>query len=424
MKKIALCILTLTGQALHAMEGVFEKVETNQSSIVLTNEANSEWRESLQSDDEERQKEGRLPKNPLSLANEVSIIKRTLHDAASSGAIEAVKALLKKGIDVNTPNENGETPLHLATFNGHLEVVQELLGAGADRNAEDEDSNIPLYGAIFNGHEKIVEALIDANPETLGNAVLLAAHLGNVDIVNVLLAKGAPLDAFGDKEMTALHHAASQGHADITRLLLEKGAEANAQDSYQSTPLHLAVFRGHAAVVNELLAKNTDINAQNKNGKTPLHLAVEWNRTEIMKKLLAKGANPNIPDELGKTPLHWATDACKQDIVQELLNGGAEANMPDGSSWTPLHCVAAGKSVPEDDVKIIRQLLAKEANINREDNDGVTPLRLAIHLHVPSAHDTTEIARALIFSGAWFSQNDLELIKKQFGKLLVPEKIR
>ena len=68
----------------------------------------------------------------------------SIHDAAGTGNIEAVKKHLAAGTDVNAKDEGGETPLHNAISNGHKEIVELLIARGVDVNAKSEWGDTPL----------------------------------------------------------------------------------------------------------------------------------------------------------------------------------------------------------------------------------------------------------------------------------------
>ena len=89
-----------------------------------------------------------------------------LMDAARGGDIQAVKHHLAAGVDVNVIYK-GQTPLHLAaTFrtpsigNQRKEIVELLIAAGADVNAKADNGSTPLHKAASGGHKEIVELLI------------------------------------------------------------------------------------------------------------------------------------------------------------------------------------------------------------------------------------------------------------------------
>ena len=72
----------------------------------------------------------------------------SIHQAAGTGNIEAVKQHLAEGADVNAKREDGVTPLHWAADGGHKEIAELLIAGGADVNAKDEFGETPLDWAI------------------------------------------------------------------------------------------------------------------------------------------------------------------------------------------------------------------------------------------------------------------------------------
>jgi ankyrin repeat protein len=119
--------------------------------------------------------------------------------AALEGQTESVKALLRKGADVNAKDGAGRTALMFAVINMHRETVKALLDCGADVNAGANDG---------------------------GTALMFAASCGDADIVRALLKEGADVDGkFVQTNMTARRLALKQGHDEIVRLLGQAGAQ-------------------------------------------------------------------------------------------------------------------------------------------------------------------------------------------------------
>ena len=67
-----------------------------------------------------------------------------LHIAATEGAVDIVKALIKGGANIEARDDVGATPLHNAAW-GETSIVKVLIEAGADVEARDNDGNTPLY---------------------------------------------------------------------------------------------------------------------------------------------------------------------------------------------------------------------------------------------------------------------------------------
>lgn len=124
--------------------------------------------------------------------------------AIRSGDKAALTAILEKHPDwIDQPDERGFRPLVLATYLQQPEIAELLLEKGANINARDGAGNTALMGVVFKGDKGLTALLID---------------------------KGADINLQNYSGATALIYAVSYGHHDIARLLLEKGADQNAID--------------------------------------------------------------------------------------------------------------------------------------------------------------------------------------------------
>ena len=70
-----------------------------------------------------------------------------------------------------------------------------------------------------------------------------------------------------------MHNAAQEGHVEIVKILLERGANPNAEDDAGRTPLHDAAFKGHVEIVKLLLERGADPWIADKGGHIPLDYA-------------------------------------------------------------------------------------------------------------------------------------------------------
>lgn len=166
-----------------------------------------------------------------------------------------------------------------------------------------------------------------------------AAEKGDVKTVKRLLAYGADVDArttwtdpyahnaddrpFGecppDHGFTPLHFAAGSGYTEVMKLLLAKKAKVDARSFHGYTPLHWAAESGRTEVAEFLLSHRAEIKARDKDGATPLHMAVSaYHNKDIVQLLLIHGAKVNTKDNSGRTPLHVAVLSYYEGAVAEF----------------------------------------------------------------------------------------------------------
>jgi len=143
--------------------------------------------------------------------------------AARKGDAETIKALLAKGVDVNTKTEYGATALSYASDRGHVEIIKILIEHGADVNVKDTFYNAtPMTWAASKGHAEVVKLLLDKGAQGVDMALIVGVRNDNIELVKVALEKG------GINSQTlsmALKRATDSGKSEITELLKKAGAQ-------------------------------------------------------------------------------------------------------------------------------------------------------------------------------------------------------
>lgn len=187
-----------------------------------------------------------------------------LHAAAWEGDAAAMCRLIESGEDLEKRDSAGRTALHVAAFAKHPSLVTALVDAGADPNAlEHESYDIITIAAVANDLEVLQTALrVGGNPSNVtspydGTALIAAAHLGHVDVVQILIDAGAPLDHVNNLGWTALIEAVVLGdgktnHVKIVRALRQAGADVSLTDNQGRTASDLAQARGYQEMVDIL----------------------------------------------------------------------------------------------------------------------------------------------------------------------------
>ena len=157
-------------------------------------------------------------------------------DAAQRGDVDAVRALLRDGADVNAAQGDGMTGLHWAAERGDAELARVLLYAGAHVESGTRIGQYtPLHLAAQGGHGGVVGLLLEsgARPDAASSnagtrPIHLAAASGDTSSIAALIRGGAAVDATEAAwGQTPLIFAAARGHAEAVRVLAAHGADPN-----------------------------------------------------------------------------------------------------------------------------------------------------------------------------------------------------
>eukprot|EP01112_Ceratiomyxa_fruticulosa_P012074 TRINITY_DN3322_c1_g1_i3.p1 TRINITY_DN3322_c1_g1~~TRINITY_DN3322_c1_g1_i3.p1 ORF type:complete len:426 (+),score=95.68 TRINITY_DN3322_c1_g1_i3:375-1652(+) len=231
----------------------------------------------------------------------------SLLEAAKNGVLAKINEAPEKVL--NEGDAMQRTALHFAAHCNQYAAIELLLQRGAKINATDNDNYTPL---------------------------MLALKGGNYNIVELLIGKGADVNTQTPKGVTPLHLAALGNDIKSVKKLIESGAILN-RASESGSALHFVCDKSDLEIPTLLLEKDKSLlNSVDSHGMSPLHVACAYNNTKLAMFFLEHGANPNFSGKGNVTPLHIATDTENLPLVKVLLEKGALLRV-DLSGLTPLN---------------------------------------------------------------------------------------
>ncbi len=306
------------------------------------------------------------------------------------------------------------------TFAQALEETREFIRQRRKDIREETADGMPIWRA--EPKELFVIREEDAF-SPIPDSIWRAAHAGNTKAIERHLAEGADVNAKDGKfGVTLLSWAALGRQIDAVELLILKGADINARNNDGNTPLHTAAFLGENEIAQLLVKNGADVNVRNDDGDVPMNsLEADWETTkyiagwlqikvdqekvesgraqveallrqhgaraanphrndlctaakngniEALRKYLGTGADVNSRDrEYGVTPLAWAAFVGHRDIVELLIRSGADVNAKNRDAGTALHGAAFFGQV-----EVAELLIDNGADTFAKHENGDTPL--------------------------------------------------
>ena len=294
--------------------------------------------------------------------------------AAMNGHLNVVKFLVDQNSDTSFRNK-GITALHLAAENGHLEVVKFLADKGADIKTQDYYGYTPFMGACRHGHLETAQYLLskgaDINKQdsAKNSPITFAAGFGHIEVAKFLTLNKADINHQDDYGYNALLYACSLEKFDLAKLLIEKGADINKATNQGDNALMFAARKGQLELLKLLASKGANTKQLTSNGNHALIEASYRGNLDVVKELVKMGLPVNHTSKINYTALMFAAQEGHLDIVKYLIENGADIKVKGKSNFTAFMAAASAGQMD-----VVKFLVDIGADISVKSTSGWTAL--------------------------------------------------
>ena len=271
------------------------------------------------------------------------------------------------GVDVNAEDFNGLTPLMRMVADGKADNVKAMIAAGANVNAANATGDTPL---------------------------LYAAALEQLDIAKLLLDKGADVNARNATGWTPLLIASLHGNTAMCLLLVNSGADINAA-TVKAPPTQSLIDVNAGTMedgIRQSIADWCEANAKARN--KAMWLSVADVAMTLGQNELARSAGPptGVMSRYSK-PHIYTPDVIKPKAVSLKVQGAQDETSDTDSFDATLGRTPVHNAVISGNIETVKLLIDRGAKLDIADEDGVTPLQLAME------YDRDEIGSLIAAKG-------------------------
>ncbi|KAG4428800.1 hypothetical protein IFR05_015719 [Cadophora sp. M221] len=355
--------------------------------------------------------------------------RNALNAASAEGHLEIVQVLLAAGADIEAYDSHYGNSLQAAAFYGYKDIVRVLADAGVDVNMEGGVRGTALVSASAAGNLEMVRLLVELgvpmeNTYDTLNATIIAVRKGHEELVRYFIGNGVDIDGMGElrstEEWTPLALAAHKGNVHLVQVLLDLGATVEAEAGLHVTPLIAAIDSDHCSqkVLEILLAAGSDANelvtpGSKEKAGCALIAAIRRGDIQAMNLLMDNGADPNSVNGDECTPLMAAVRLENEAAIDVLMERGVDVNLcsePNVDlSENPGTVTALEVAAKHGHVHLIRRLVKAGALLSLERDDTVFQTALQCAAYYGQAESIT----ALLELGS-----DVHVVGGTFGTAL------
>ena len=195
-----------------------------------------------------------------------------LHYASQGGNPEVIELMLSHVPSINSITNEGGTPLMIAAAYDKLQAVKYLLKQGVDPSLQDNNG---------------------------WNLLHFASRGGNPEVIELMLSLVPSIDSVTNEGVTPLMIAAAHDKLQAAKYLLKHGADPSLQSNKGCNVLHFASQGGNPEVIELILGHVPSIDSITKEGVTPLMIAAANGKLQAVKCLLKQGADSSLQDAFG-----------------------------------------------------------------------------------------------------------------------------
>jgi ankyrin repeat protein len=321
-----------------------------------------------------------------------------LHVAVYAGSLKAAKALLDGGASVTSENHNGALPIQIAAVRNNIEMIEILVKYGASVSVG--FSQYPTKNMI-ELHRRIDRELDDVFANYKGSSILESLRKLDGDRAD------SEEDLAVRKHLRRLQHDGStlypplilaivSCNREAVRKLVELGADPNTH-FFGTDALAFAFQFENLVIASDLIACGAKIDAINPVGDRRIHTAIKRDQPDVVQALIDHNCDALSPS-CGKfclTPFQLASYMCRPKILSMLHVLVHDADQRASFDLSPLHLalIAPNRSLTDRDgsfstckyeissqhqEETVNLLLEFSCNVNATDNEGLTPLDIAL----------------------------------------------
>lgn len=254
------------------------------------------------------------------------------------GNIEIMADLISVyGIDPNAETRIGDTAFLIAARHGNCEAMKMLVEYGANPYHINREKRNAVHLVMQKHQLKALVYLLDnfrfdvnAVDKEGTSAILIAAEKGYIDIIDLLVRRGADVFCVDHDGRNAVHYAAKRNRVDmIHHLVIKYGLDCNHEDHDGNTPFLVAAENGGQEALKALFMLGANPQHRNRYGYSAFHMVsnsitIKPCKLAIIRDLIhCYGVDPNIQNCFGDTAIHRPGYCSDEEVIEALIKGGA-----------------------------------------------------------------------------------------------------